>query len=284
MEDFVLHNEFLEAGVSLTGAEITRVTTKDGEQLLWEGAPAVWGHVSPLLFPFPGPLWNGYYLSGGRKYPLNPGGFVMDCAFTVLDRTDHQAILQLRFPVREYPFEVDLLAAYTLKERRLMMEYNLVNRGFAPVYYGLGRQFAIACPEGTEFQRLIFDVPESPAGCTMSGGFLSDEPVELGRGIQQLSLTGGHFPGDCLFLSGLKGNGLTVLSLKTGRRVRVDFDGFDYVRIWKRHRAQFLSIEPWTTLPDGEAGECLLSRKPGIQLLQPGKTKQYKHIVSLFRQ
>ena len=280
MEELLLENDQIEVGINPLGAEVTRVTGKNGAQLLWEGTPSLWGHISPLLFPYPGTLISGYYIAGGKKYPLPQGGFVKDRPFSVLDRSSHQLIMRYSMPSEEYPFEVDLLTAYTLKNRQLTMEYNLVNRGFIPAYYGLARQFAITCPEGTEFQRLVFDSPESPEGYEMDGPYLSDDPVDLGRGISQLPLGGSLFRSGCLFLSKLRGMSVTLLSVKTGRRVRVDTSGFEYLRIWRRQRAQFISIEPWTTLPDRDDSECLLSRKSGIEILPPGKTKQYKHTVS----
>ena len=280
MDELLLKNDSLQVSVSPLGAEVTRMTASSGKELLWEGTPSLWGHVSPLLFPFPGTLEKGYYLCSGKKYPMPQGGFVKDSLFSVLDQNDHQAILHLSMPQEEYPFALDLLVAYTLKNRQLAMEYNLVNKGFTPAYYGLGRQFAIACPEGTEYQRLVFDVPESPAVHQMTGPYLSDETADVGRGITQLALGGSHFGSGCLFLSSLKGMAATLVSVKTGRRVRVDFSGFEYLRIWRRQRAQFISIEPWTTLPDRDGAESLLSRKSGIEILPPGKTRQYKHLVT----
>ena len=280
MDELLLKNDSLQVSVSPLGAEVTRMTASSGKELLWEGTPSLWGHVSPLLFPFPGTLEKGYYLCGGKKYPMSQGGFVKDSLFTVLDQNDHQAILRLSMPEEEYPFALDLLVAYTLKNKQLAMEYNLVNKGFTPAYYGLGRQFAIACPEGTEYQRLVFDAPESPVVHQMMGPYLSDETADVGRGITQLALGGSHFGSGCLFLSSLKGMAVTLVSVKTGRRVRVDFSGFEYLRIWRRQRAQFISIEPWTTLPDMDGAESLLSRKSGIEILPPGKTRQYKHLVT----
>lgn len=280
MDELLLKNDSLQVSVSPLGAEVTRMTASSGKELLWEGMPSLWGHVSPLLFPFPGTLEKGYYLCGGKKYPMPQGGFVKDSLFSVLDQNDHQAILRLSMPEEEYPFALDLLVAYTLKNRQLAMEYNLVNKGFTPAYYGLGRQFAIACPEGTEYQRLVFDTPESPVVHQMMGPYLSDEMADVGRGITQLALGGSHFGSGCLFLSALKGMAVTLVSVKTGRRVRVDFSGFEYLRIWRRQRAQFISIEPWTTLPDMDGAESLLSRKSGIEILPPGKTRQYKHLVT----
>ncbi len=280
MDELLLKNDSLQVSVSPLGAEVTRMTASSGKELLWEGTLSLWGHVSPLLFPFPGTLEKGYYLCGGKKYPMPQGGFVKDSLFSVLDQNDHQAILRLSMPEEEYPFALDLLVAYTLKNRQLAMEYNLVNKGFTPAYYGLGRQFAIACPEGTEYQRLVFDAPESPVVHQMMGPYLSDETADVGRGITQLALGGSHFGSGCLFLSSLKGMAATLVSVKTGRRVRVDFSGFEYLRIWRRQRAQFISIEPWTTLPDMDGAESLLSRKSGIEILPPGKTRQYKHLVT----
>ena len=280
MEEFVLDNGQLQVAVNPQGAEVTRITGKNGAQLLWEGTPSLWGHFSPLLFPFPGTLINGFYLSGGKKYPVPQGGFAKDSLFSVLEQNGHQAILRLSMPDGGYPFEVDLLVAYTLKNKQLAMEYNLVNRGFTPAFYGLGRQFAVACPEGTEFQRLIFDTPESPVVHVMEGAYLSDETADAGRGITQLALGGSIFRSGCLFLSSLRGMAVTLLSVKTGRRVRVDYSGFEHLRIWRRQRAQFVSVEPWTTLPDQEDAESLLSRKSGIESLPPGKTRQYKHLVT----
>ena len=87
MEEFVLDNGQLQVAVNPLGAEVTRITGKNGAQLMWEGTPSLWGHFSPLLFPFPGTLANGYYLSGGKKYPVPQGGFVKDSLFPSWNRT-----------------------------------------------------------------------------------------------------------------------------------------------------------------------------------------------------
>lgn len=280
-EEIILKSEALTAAISLTGAEITRLTAPGGKELLWEGLPSVWGHVSPLLFPFPGTLRGGFYISAGRRIPLPAGGAAQTAAFSPLSVTNEQAILQLELPLEGYPFEGRLLAAYTLRGPRLMMEYDVVNAGYLPLYYGLGRQMAFSFPEGTEFVRLCFDQPESPEVWRTEGGYPVREPGAVGPGVRQIALGGRLFSSGQLYLSPLRGGDATLLSVSTGRRIRMDFDGFSWLRLWKRPRAPFVSVEPWTTPPDTEEADCLLSRKAGIEMLPPGKTKQYRQTVTV---
>ena len=279
--DLYLKNDVMTVGVSLRGAELLTWTRADGTELLWEGLPSVWGHVSPLLFPFPGVMREGSYLSGGRRHMLPSGGVAMGLPFSVEDQTASRLILKLAFPQPGYPFEAELLAAVILRGKQLTLEYDVVNPGYAPLYYGLGRQLAFTCPEGVEFQRLLFDQPETPEAYRMEGGYLDPDPIDTGRGIQQLSLSGNTLPGGCLILGGIRTGAVTLLSVKTGRRVRMDTEGFRYLRVWRRPRASFISLEPWTTLPDRADSDILLSRKDGIEQLPAGKTRQYRQILTL---
>ena len=51
----VLENEKLLVEITPAGAELTRICDKkNGQEMLWEGDPAVWGRHSPILFPFCG--------------------------------------------------------------------------------------------------------------------------------------------------------------------------------------------------------------------------------------
>ena len=59
MADYIIKNEFLEAGINNKGAELTSlVRKKDGRQYMWSGDATYWNRVSPVLFPFVGKL-NG---------------------------------------------------------------------------------------------------------------------------------------------------------------------------------------------------------------------------------
>ena len=64
----------------------------------------------------------------------------------------------------------------------------------------------------------------------------------------------------------------------------MDYDGFSWLRLWKRPRASFISLEPWTTPPDGTEAESLLSRKQDIEMLPPGRTRQYRQTVTILEQ
>ncbi len=46
MADYIIKNEFLEAGINNKGAELTSlVRIKDGRQYMWSGDAAYWNRV-----------------------------------------------------------------------------------------------------------------------------------------------------------------------------------------------------------------------------------------------
>ena len=81
----VLENEKLLIEMEPFGAELVRVfDKKNGQDMLWEGDPAVWGRHSPILFPFVGKSFENQYRLDGKVYPIGQHGFARDMEFDLI--------------------------------------------------------------------------------------------------------------------------------------------------------------------------------------------------------
>jgi galactose mutarotase-like enzyme len=91
-----LRNGTLGAAVSTRGAELQRLHTAAGEELLWDGNPDVWAGRSPLLFPVVGNVKNDRITVRGQHYPLLRHGFARTSSFELEDSSTPRCSMRLR--------------------------------------------------------------------------------------------------------------------------------------------------------------------------------------------
>ena len=59
MDSYSIASDHIQASVKTHGAELCRLRTSGGLDLLWDGDPAFWRGQSPVLFPVVGALKGG---------------------------------------------------------------------------------------------------------------------------------------------------------------------------------------------------------------------------------
>lgn len=275
-----LQNEHLKVEISPLGAEIQSILDKDGTQRLWNGDAAYWTGRAPVLFPFAGGMKDDYFLYRGKKYPIAKHGFARRKLFRAEEVTENTATFLLDEPIADYPFAYALRVRYTLMENAILVDYIVTNNGDDDMYYGIGCHEAYMTPGGVEHYRVVFDKKENLLNYPLENNCVGHVPTQMTFNEQVLPLKEEYFAIDALMFLEVRSRSVTLESDLNDKKVKVDFDGFDRLLIWKKPGAPFVAIEPWHNCPEFEDAGHELITKTGIVHLNPGEEKTHTHRIT----
>ena len=182
MDSCFIANQQIRAEFVETGAELRRFQPIQGPELLWDGDPAVWGRVSPVLFPIVGRLKGDVLRHGGRTFPMERHGFARDRAFTLVRLSRETCTWVLRDDEQsrsQFPFPFELWITYSVEGPALTAVFEVRNPGKEPLPASLGAHpaFRWPLPGGQrESHRLEFARPESAAISRLSEVLLDPHP------------------------------------------------------------------------------------------------------------
>ncbi len=79
-----IQNEQIKCEIDSHGAELKSLIRKaDGSEVMWNGDPAYWDRISPVLFPFVGAAKDKIYRHEGKEYSMGQHGFARDMEFSL---------------------------------------------------------------------------------------------------------------------------------------------------------------------------------------------------------
>lgn len=277
----------LSAKVDPQGAQLMSLRTAAGTELLWQGDPAIWPDRAPILFPVIGPMTNGQIRHAGKTWPVPPHGFARMSDFAIVELASNRSVFELRDSVQShahYPFAFVLQVMFELSGHALLTTISVTNTGSEAMPADLGFHPGFNWPlrhgEAREDYAIIFPVRE-PAPIRRG----VDDPIFLLPNPQATPVDGNVLRmRDALFDGGpVVFDQLTSRSLMYGpsqvtgnTRLRIDFPDSPYLGVWSRPGAGFVAIEPWQGLPSPAGFEGPLSEKPGISIIEPGVTRQWR--------
>lgn len=276
----------LHATISSLGAELVRLRTASGIELLWDGNPAVWAGRSPLLFPIVGSVKDDRITVDGKRYPLSRHGFARTSTFELVSATPSQCLWRLRANEEtraRYPFAFGLHVAYAVESTRLTMTATVSNPGDRPMPVSFGFHPAFRWPLLPDLPRerhaVHFDKPEPAPLRRLDNGLLGGtvpSPVQGDR----LDLADSLFAHDALIWDRLQSRGLTY-GAPAGPLLRLDFDDMPHLGIWTKPGAGYICLEPWQGFasPLGFDGE--LADKPGIVSIEPGAARPFSLSITV---
>lgn len=276
---YILKNEQLEINIAAKGAELQRLYNKQTHlDYLWDGDPAYWGKHSPILFPIVGMLKNGSYVFNNKTYHLSRHGFARDNDFSVVSQTDTAIIFSLKqteATLEVYPFAFELQIKYTLIDNRVNISYEVINEDDKTMWFSIGAHPAFKVPlvPGTVFEDyfLCFNEFENTARYPITEqGLLKENPRIFLQNTNELPLKKELFYEDALVFKTLQSSSIKIQSEKTENGLTVDYKGFPFMGIWSAKDADFVCIEPWLGVTDGEQASGKIEQKEGIQSLEPG--------------
>jgi galactose mutarotase-like enzyme len=287
MDSCILQNLFLRASVKAQGAELCRLQTLGGIDLLWDGNPAVWPRFSPHLFPIVGRLKGDTLRHKGGEYRMSPHGFARGLAFTMVRLTREDCTLVLRDDATTramYPFPFELRINIALEGSALRVVYELINTGQEPMPASLGAHPAFRWPllptAARDEHRIKFEVPEDAPIRRQIDGLLDSHPYPCPVQDRVLQLKDELFKDDVLIFDQLR-----------SKKVRFDapgtpvlefaWEGFEQLGVWTKPGAGFICIEPWRGLPSPSDFDGEFMDKPGIMILPPGGRRYFRYTVSV---
>ena len=266
-----ISNSEITVTVAKRGAEIQSIN-RGGVEYMWSKDPAFWASCAPIMFPMCGGLKKGRYELDGKSYEMPKHGFAKISDFEVEAQSDTSVTLILRDneKTREmYPFSFAFRVKYELDGASLKVTYDAENTGSEAMPCTFGGHEAYACPEGIEAYELEFPEKETLYAYALNGDLLTDYTKLIVNDSNRLVLDDSYFILDALVFRGVKSNSVTLKSRISDRRVRVDFDGFDYLVLWHKHTSPYLCIEPWCGVQDVAGASPRLFEKEGIHSVSP---------------
>ncbi|MBN2557744.1 MAG: aldose 1-epimerase family protein [Clostridia bacterium] len=288
-----IENEFLVVKIDSIGAELRSIRKKgdpDGIEYLWQKNPDVWERQAPLLFPVIGRLKDEEYTFEGKSYRMQIHGFARFAEFGSAKSGGGSVVFRTGETVetlKEYPFAFGLSVAYRLEGSKIIKEHNIKNKGEKPMPYEIGGHegFNLALFEGEEMEDYYIGFPGEERIRTHT----TDKDIMLEKETKEVSLDEGRlylspevFKDDALILEGLRKNKVYLGNTMNGRGVVVEFDDFKYLGIWTKYmRANYICIEPWTSLPDGNyLGKELLDKRD-IRILPPYGSERLVYTIEI---
>ena len=272
----------LRAEVSEKGAELVRLQDELDRDLLWDGDPAFWAGRSPLLFPIVGRVRGDRIQVDGVEYALPKHGFARLSRFQVDEASPSQCRFRLcsdETTLKQYPFPFQLDVSYQVDGATLTITASVTNTGPTdlPASFGFHPAFRWPLPFGAprEAHAIRFESEETAPIRRPVDGLISRDVEMSPVSGQTLSLRDSHFEADALVFDRLVSKSV-IYGAPNGGSVRIDFPGMPHLGVWTKPGAGFICIEPWQGHADPEGFDGEFSAKPGIVLIPPGRTRDFK--------
>ena len=276
-------NSELTVVIAKKGAELQSIVC-DGVEYMWDRDPAFWAQSAPIMFPMCGGLKGGKYELDGISYEMPKHGFAKLLDFEVENQTESSVTFVLRDNEQTrkmYPFAFAFRVSYVLEGKSVKVTYDAENTDSKTMYCTFGAHEAYACPEGIEAYELIFPEKETLYAYGLNGDIVTDYTKLMVQNSDRLVLDDRHFALDALVFRDVKSNSVTLASKVSDRRIKVEFDGFDYLVLWHKHTAPYLCIEPWCGLPDVAGSGYDFKAKEGMHAVAAGGHFARTHTITV---
>jgi galactose mutarotase-like enzyme len=263
-----------------------RLQTAAGEELLWDGNPAVWAGRSPLLFPIVGAVKDDRIKVRGQSYPLSRHGFARTSTFALVESESARCTWRLRANDEtrsRYPFAFRLEVTYALAANRLSISAKVANDGddAMPASFGFHPAFRWPLVPGVprEHHEIRFEKNEVAPMRRLANGLLGEDVASPVRG-QRLPLSDALFAHDALVFDRLHSRKVSY-GPAGGRAVDLDFAQMPHLAIWSKPTAGFVCIEPWQGFASPVGFEGELAEKPGIVSIPPQSARVFALSVAV---
>ncbi len=281
MENIILKNNCLEVEINPFGAEIKKITDRDGNRLLHDGK-SFWNGTAPVLFPICGRLADDKYTVYGKEYNLEKHGFANGKTFAVESADNTSAVFVITHDeetLKSYPFEFELRIKYAIIDAKLEVVYEVKNLSDKEMYFSIGAHEGVKCDGGLADTELVFEKEETLYTCEvdLDTCLMTGNSEKICENTNILPLKEDFFKIDALVFKTLNSRGLTVVNKTTGRKVKAKFEGFSCLLIWSAPGADFICVEPWCGYPDELGKKVDFSEKFAIVSVGAGKTETKVH-------
>lgn len=266
--------------INSKGAELWRIYDSKGNDFLWNGDKAFWGRRAPTLFPICGGMIGDGYLYNGKEYSMPKHGFCRDAEFALETVEENRAVYLITDNEERkalYPFLFEFRIEYTVVDGALQVGYRINNRGENAMHFSVGSHEAYACPEGIEGYCIEFEKPERLESLVIAENLVQNATSLIGENVTVLPMDYKYFEVDALCFQNLRSRRISLVG--QGRRIDVEFDGFEYVLLWTKPNAPFLCIELNCGIDDYVGSDRHIEHKRGNVTLESGKEFSLYHTM-----
>lgn len=288
MADWIsIASDGLVAAINPFGAELSSLRDTDGREYMTDADPAFWTGRAPLLFPVVGQLNGDTLRVDGQAFTMAKHGFARRSDFALVRHDVNRATFRLSDTAAtraQYPFAFELDADFALDRMTLAMTVTIRNPGGVPLPASFGYHPAFAWPlpggdRARHFVEFEQDEPEDiavlAADDTIAPGMRAT-PV-VGR---RLAPDDAMFADDALIWMQPNSRRLTY-GAQGGASLDIAFPDTPSLGIWTKPGAHYLCIEPWAGHADPEGFTGDITAKPGITMIPPGGTVDFRMIVTV---
>lgn len=286
-----LENKFLCVEINELGAEITSVYDKENDtEIIWEADPKFWKRHSPILFPNVGKNYKNQVLINCKKYETSQHGFARDSVFKCINQSENKVEYMLCSndeTKKVYPFDFELVVVYELKEKEIIVTWQVNNKDSKPIYFTIGAHPAYRFREGDKKENyiLMFNKKDSLEYMLLDseyGTAVDSKKYQLPLNNGQYQLNEKIFENDALILDGEQVEEVWLCYKDGTKRAGMKCKGFPNFGIWSVKDAPFVCLEPWMGRCDNTGFEHELRTKDNINKVEQGKTfkQSYSIIVA----
>lgn len=271
-----IQNDHMTVRIAPRGAELQSISC-GGQEILWQGDPAVWEGRSPLLFPIVGRLKEDKLKYNGREYFLQKHGFGQILDYKLVENTGDKAVFLLESDEntkKSYPFDFALTVTYTLDGSVLTVAYQVKNTGAGEMYFSIGGHPAFSCKMG---DKLVFEQAETAPRLMMNEDSYIWEKRPFLHDSREITVTETLFEEDALIFENLKSRQVTLQT--EGYDVCVIYGDAPNLGIWAKPGAPYVCIEPWYGTDDTIDAVCTFDQKQGIVCLKEAEAFHYAFTI-----
>ena len=230
---YTIENNLIKASFKLKGAELFSLI-KSGKEYMHDGKN-YWSYHSPILFPQVG---SNELIFDSKLYIQKNHGFARLRNFKLLnhDNTSISFYLEAdRETLEQYPFKFYLEVKYVLEDNKLTISYLIKNKDAKIMPFGFGLHPAFKIDMGKAY--IEFEV--------------SEELKEINN--HSLKLNYELFAKYKTILFKEPKSKFLYLN-DDNRKIKITFDNFKYLALWKPLASDFVCIEPWLAYPRNLSG------------------------------
>lgn len=278
--DVTLKNEYLNVVINSLGAEIKSIKDSKDEERIHQ-SDMFWKGSAPVLFPICGRLYDGNLRINKRKYKLDPHGFARNSEFDIMEFTDDIAVFSLvsnEETKKVYPYDFELIITYKLLGKSIDVSYEVINDSKETMYFSIGAHEGYNCLSGLknyviEFENEETAIPYSDVECE----------IKLPEGaIKSFNLSDDLFTeSKSIIFKKPTSGALWLKNIDGSEKVRVEYEGFDYLVLWTKPNTQFVCIEPWCGMGEFYGFPDDISNKEGIKAIEEGGQFEIHHIITI---
>lgn len=280
-----IKNDKLTAQIDTLGAQLMSVKDGGGKEFIWQGDPEFWEDRAPVLFPIVSRLKNDEYSYNGKKYSMGMHGFAKSFEFQVEKQSEESVTMLLtssQETLKQYPFEFEFRAVYTLVENKLSVDFVTTNKTDGEMYYSAGSHEGYAIDGDISNYSLVLDEVETLAQHEYVDGYgIVQEKTPCFENTNELKLNDDYFAVDAIIFLDMKSRGMALRDDRTEEKIHVSFPKADTVLVWKVPYAPFVCIEPWCGVTDLEWKPFNdFSKKFRIRKLAKGESETINHTIT----